>query len=71
MITHMISIIIKFIRTKITHQITQNLPEMYLQKSDPKLGNTLTYYVMTTKTNYPHPYITKKIHEHPYDVYNH
>ena len=70
----MISIIIKFITAKITHQITQNPPkssEMYLQKSDPKLGNTLTCYTMTTNTNYPHPNIIKKIHDHTYDLYNH
>ena len=71
MITHMISIRIKFIKAKITHQITQNRPEMYLQKSDPKLGNTLTYYTMTTKTNYPHPNIIKNIHDHLQDLYNH
>ena len=67
----MISIIIKFIRAKITHQIDQNLPEIYLQKSDHKLGNTLTCYTMTTNTNYPDPNIIKKIHDHTYDLYNH
>ena len=30
--THMMSIITKFIRTKITHQFTQNLPQKYLQR---------------------------------------
>ena len=69
--THMISVIIKFRSINITHQITQNLPQNERAKSDPKLGNTLTYYTMTTNTDYPHPNIIKKIHDHPYDLYKH
>ena len=46
-------------------------PKLTCPKWVFKLGNTLTPCVMTINSKYSHPYIIKKIHDHPYHVYNH